>query len=131
MEECPNPECRKIVDGHQSTLYGKDGMTGLVACVKQKLARNTALIVLLAILSSAGGVTVYGLEAAKKDRNAVAENKQEIGNMKANLEWIKVTVEENHQNLNDIKEQIDQTHMTPVELRRLIEEAVRKGNNPG
>ena len=97
----------------------------------EKLSRNTALVVLLAMLGSVGGVTVYGLESLKQDRAVVAENKQEIGNMKANLEWIKVTVEENHQNLNDIKEQIEAIHMTPDQLKKLITDAVNEAGISG
>ena len=127
--ECPS-HCKEKVDGHQATLFGKDGMSGLVSCMGKKLSRNTALVVLLAMLGSVGGVTVYGLESLKQDRAVVAKNKQEIGTMKANLEWIKVTVEENHQNLNDIKEQIEAIHLTPGQLKKLITDAVKKGNEP-
>ncbi len=126
--DCPNPDCKERQDGHHTTLFGKDGMSGLVACVGKKLSRNTALIVILAILGSAGGVTVYGLESLKQDRVVVAENKQQISNMKANLEWIKVMVEANHQNLKDIKKQIEEIQMTPDQLKELITDAVKEGN---
>lgn len=128
MTECPNPDCKKVQDGHHVTLFGKDGMSGIVACVGKKLSRNTALVVLLALLSSVGGVTVYGLDAAKDDRAAVIENEKQISNNKANLDWIKVTVEENHNTLNDIKTQIEEIHMTPIELKNLIRDAVKEGN---
>ena len=128
MNECPNSDCKERQDGHHTTLFGKDGMSGLVSCMGKKLSRNTALVVILALVGSASGVTVYGLDSLKQDRAVVAENKQEIGNMKANLEWIKVTVEENHQNLNDIKKQIDEIQMTPGQLKKLITDAVKKGN---
>ncbi len=129
--ECPNSDCKDRVQGHHTTLFGKDGMSGVVACIGKKLSRNTALVVLLAALSSVGGVTVYGLDAAKKDREGVIENKQDIKDVDAKLVYLEVMVEENHNNLEEIKTQIQQIHMTPVELKRLIKDAVEEGNNPG
>ena len=128
--ECPNSDCKDRVQGHHTTLFGKDGMSGVVACIGKKLSRNTALMILLALLGSAGGVTVYGLDAAKKDREAVTENKQNIRDVDAKLGYLEVMVEENHNNLEDIKNQIEKT-LTPEEFKKLIKEAVKEGNNPG
>ena len=40
MAECPNPECRQNVEGLRHTVYGKDGMHGLVACIKDKVPKK-------------------------------------------------------------------------------------------
>ena len=41
---CPNAQCKeelqKDIEGHQKTLYGKDGMSGLVACVKKNVPKS-------------------------------------------------------------------------------------------
>ncbi len=126
--ECPNQDCKKVVDGHNHTLYGKDGMGGVVACVKNKLSRSTAVMVAIGIIGSAGGVTVYGLDSLKQDRVAVTENKENIATMNAELEYIKVMVEENHNNLEDIKNKMDEKYMTPKELKKLIKDAVKEGS---
>ncbi len=130
MTECPNPDCKERVAGHHTTLFGKDGMSGLVSCVSKKVSRGTVIAIALVLLGSAGSATLYGLDAAKKDRKDVAENTKEIGNMKANLEWIKITVEENHDNLRDIKKHIKDTHISPNQLQELIKNAVKEGNKP-
>lgn len=126
--ECPNSDCKDRVAGHHTTLYGKDGMGGVVACVGKKLSRSTAITIALVILGSAGGVTVYGLDAAKKDREAVVANKQDIKDVDAKLGYLEVMVEENHNNLRDIKLQIKSIHLKPEELKKLIKDAVKEGN---
>ncbi len=137
--DCPNPDCKQRVDGHGHTLYGEDGRGGLVrgenelkTCLGKKVSRKGMIItvtsIVIALLGSGGTFTIYGLEALKKDREVVAENKEHISTMDAELEYIKVMVEENHNNLEDIKQKMDEKYITPKELKKLIKEAVKAGN---
>ncbi len=125
--DCPNPDCKKKVEGHGHTLYGKDGMSGIVACLSKKVSRSTVLLVALGILSSAGGVTVYRLDAAKKDRAAVTDNTNNIGKIQVELEAIKEAVESNQTSLEEIQDKME--HMIdPNTLKELITDAVKEGN---
>ena len=111
--ECPNPDCKRVVDGHGHTLYGEDGRGGLVqgegemkvkvgaledmsddvetikACLPKKVSRKgmitTMILVVLSLIGSACIVTVYALDSLKQDRYVVTENKQNIATMYAKL----------------------------------------------
>lgn len=139
MDDCPNPECRKIVDGHNLTLYGEDGRDGLVGgekemktCLTKKVSRKGAITVTIAIatlLFGAGGTFgVYGLETLKKDRGAIANNEKKIIEISVELKAIKEAVQENQDSLVDIKEQIDKNLIDPTVLKALIKDAVTEGN---
>ncbi len=126
--DCPNPDCKDRVQGHHTTLFGKDGMSGLVSCVGKKLSRNTAIVIAVAIIGSASGVTVYGLDAAKKDRAAVTENKSNIGKIQVELEAIKEAVVENQVSLEEIQNDMEKHMIDPNTLKELITDAVKEGN---
>ena len=136
--DCPNPDCKQRVDGHSHTLYGEDGRGGLVrgenelkTCLGKKVSRKGMIItvtsIVIALLGSGGTFTIYGLEALKKDRAIVTENKENIATVNAELEYLKVMVEENHNNLEDIKHKMDEKHMTKKELKKLMRDAVKEG----
>ena len=141
--ECPNPDCKERVTGHHHTLYGENGRGGVVqgehetkSCLikldKEKVSRRgmitTIVLIVLSLLGTTAIVTVYGLDSLKEDRAVVAENKQEIATIDAKLGYLEVMVEENHNNLEAIKDKVDELYLTPKELKKLIKEAVKAGS---
>ena len=138
--DCPNQDCKDMVLGHDVTLHGQDHMSGAIGeikdqkgCLAKKVSRKgmvaTIVLVVLSLIGSACIVTVYALDSLKEDRAVVAENRQKISNMDAKLEYLEVMVEENHNNLEAIKEQVED-QITPSQLRKLIIDAVKEGNEP-
>lgn len=139
--DCPNSDCQKVVNGHDVTLHGEDHMSGAIgeikeqkACLGKKVSRKGAIITAIAIISmllSSGAIFgVYGLEALKKDRDAVAENTNNIGKIQIELEAIKEAVVENQVSLEEIQDDMEKHMIEPAALRKLIEDAVKKGNEP-
>ena len=138
---CPNPDCKKVVDGHGRTLYGDDGMGGAVseikeqkACLGKKISRKGAIITVLAIISMLMGsgaiFGVYGLEALKKDRDAIADNTNNIGKIQIELEAIKEAVVDNQVSLEEIQDNMEKHMIQQDVLKKLIEDAVKAGNAP-
>jgi TolA-binding protein len=42
--ECPNKDCKARVDGHHATLYGPDGMGGVVGCMKKFVTKKAVWV---------------------------------------------------------------------------------------
>jgi hypothetical protein len=135
-----------MVLGHDVTLHGKDHMSGAIgeikdqkSCLGKKISRKgaiwTAIMIIGMLLTSGAIFGVYGLEALKKDRDTVAENTNNIGKIQVELKVIKEAVENNQMSLDEIQVKQDEIqvqmekHMIePAVLKKLIEDAVKKGN---
>ena len=59
--DCPNKDCKARVDGHHATLYGPDGMGGVVSCMKKFVTKKAVWVAVcvfgLTIIST--GVKVW------------------------------------------------------------------------
>lgn len=112
--ECPNTECKATIEKklshHDFTLYGKDGLGGIVSCLKDKISRKTLFGVFLPVLTLLAVFIVYGFNAWGNATDERKGNRLSIELIKKDLEIINKTtqrIEENQLNpkdfLNEIK----------------------------
>jgi len=74
-EECPIPEFKKAiedkVEGHHATLYGKEGIGGVVGCMKKKISRSFLMwcaIIMVSILGAIGGLAYRAYSEGNQQR---------------------------------------------------------------
>ena len=128
--ECPNQDCKDKVDKHDRTLFGKDG---LVVCVSRKVTWKGLALIAVALLGMLGAPLLYTMAAEKKQSVDVSKNHTEIEVVKKDIEAIKEDVaemKESQHRMESTQHTILQNQVTPEMLKRIVEDAVEKGNNP-
>lgn len=103
MTECPNPECRKNLEGARKTLYGYDGTGGLVRCVTEKLSKKVAIAFMVFFISTGSGFVLYGMDKNGKQHKEINQNAKQIEVIKTEMKHIKNSVENLKQGQNDIR----------------------------
>ena len=92
MDECPIPEFKKAigdkVDGHHTTLYGKEGTEGIVGCVKKKVSRSF-LMGCVMIMIGVGGIGYKVYSAGCKQRQEAVKLQIDSVVKEADLSYIK------------------------------------------
>ena len=125
---CPL-ECQKDyknikedVEGHQKTLYGLEGIGGIVACMNRKVSRRALTGSVLGVLAMLAIFIVYGMGAFAGEKEKRQENTISIQIMKSSLEEIKnhtVEVAKNQKTL--MKERV-----TKEDLINILIEAINR-----
>lgn len=93
MNQCPNAECHKNLEGVRKTLYGEDGAGGIVRCVANKISRNSAIAFLVFFISTGGGFLLYGMEKNSQQNKNINQHGQQIEVIKTEMKHIKDSVE--------------------------------------
>lgn len=129
MPDCPDKECKKNIEkqinGHAKTLYGSEGITGLVSKVNDKVSRSwlaTTTISMLGILV----VIVIALQGGYAERaKNIKENEKSISVIQEQLSDI-------DKDLDEIKKKQDRMilkQIDPIELIKEIKKVIDESNN--
>ena len=129
--ECPNTECQKRQDGHHTTLYGKAGMGGLVACV-QKMVSRTFLMWCAVIAISVGGtlatLTYRAYSNSQEQReerfDATFCTKEQYHEMKGKFIGLQKDLEHVKKTTDDLKTNSNQ-------VLKILERMERHGSDQG
>ena len=124
-DKCP-PECQnelKHIDsglkGYGKTLYGDDGASGLVSCVKSKVSKKAMLSWVGSIIGILAMFTVAGLTAWGNAKDERKENKSSIAVMQSDVQNKFDVLEKS---MGEIKsKQIDPKELL-MEIRKIINE---------
>lgn len=118
MDQYKDPACHKRLDGHHVTLYGGDGMHGLVSCIQRKVSRT--FLMWCAVIAISVGGTLAGLvykaysesqrqleeqfEAKFCTKEKYHEANDKIIKMQTDLEYVKDTTDELKSNSKQVLE---------------------------
>lgn len=139
MNGCPDSDCKaevtgtsKTVKGHHTTLFGFDGMGGVVGCMAKKVSKKGLIGLTFAILALFGGAFGYTVDVLKEDRANIVKrvngNEDKLIAIETDVQQFGQAMIENKASLEDIKEQIDKNSIDPDRLKKLIKDAVKAGN---
>jgi len=112
-EECPEVCKGKLKDlkedyqGHKKTLYGDDGMKGLVGCVQRSVKRSQLAVTVLAVLSIVAVFIVYSMGAFAENKEKVAINSGSIKTVKQEITHIKEDQAEIKGDVKEVKGTVD------------------------
>lgn len=135
------------IDGHHLTLYDKDGRGGLTAgyeslksCMGKFITRKGGIVTTLAILTILAVLGVYGLTAWGIEKDRRVTNTLEIQDGKfehdSNVEMLKSTdkrltnIETNVETIRFNQEKLMMKQIEPEAMMKMIEKAVKRGNEP-
>lgn len=108
---CPDAECHKRVDGHHTSLFGKDGRGGVVGCLTKKISWKSAISVFAFILLLSGGFVLYSMAGEKEQNATINRHEVQILSIK--------------EDTNEIKERLKQ-QITLEQLKIVITQALEK-----
>jgi len=131
-DKCP-PECQnelKHIDsnlkGYSKTLYGDDGASGLVSCVKSKVSKKALIGWVVSIVGILAMFTVAGLTAWGNAKDERKENKSSIAVIQSDVQNKFNALEKS---MGEIKsKQIDPKELL-MEIRKIIFEKREPGGH--
>ena len=103
-------EHEKDITGIKKSMFGDDGLGGVLGCLKDKVSKKTLMVIALAM----AGFIIAGLTAWGGAKDERKENKQSISVIQKELEHIKTTTDN-----------IEKNQMKPEELLTAIEKIVK------
>ena len=90
---CPDEECHKRGDGHQTALFGKDGRGGVVGCLAKKISWKSAGTFFGIILLFSGAFILYNMTNEKEQNAILNKHEVQIQSIKEDTNEIKKTLE--------------------------------------
>lgn len=128
MAGCPNETCKenleKEIKKFNSTLYGDDGLKGLVAKINEKVSSTSVRTYFLGTLSVLVFFIGYGLNAWSSAREERIQNKTNIEIIQNKLE----TIEESMKEIKEVQAKILNNQINPKELLKEIKDIVEKNH---
>ena len=113
------------LDGHGKTLYGNDGASGLVSCVKSKVSKKALMAWIGSVIGILAMFTVAGLTAWGNAKDERKDNKQSIAVIQSDVQNKFDSLEKS---INEVKSrQIDPRELLK-EIRNII---LEKKKEPG
>lgn len=91
---CPDEECHKRVNGHHTSLFGKDGRGGVVGCLTKKISWKYAISAFAFILMFSGAFILYGFSNEKEQNAKINRHEVQIQSIKEDTNEIKETLKQ-------------------------------------
>jgi len=123
MNDCPNPDCQKRLEGHHTTLFGKDGMGGLVRCTQRMVTRNFLMWCAVIVISVGG--TIAGLTYRAYCEGQDEKNRKIIDCEKITRELDK-NVEVMKNDIGHIKRQLEKQGTKQEKIIELLQKLTPK-----
>jgi len=138
--KCP-PACEKTldtmekdIDGHRKTLYGADGMAGLVSCVGRSVKRGQLAVTIIAVVAIVATFVIYTMGSYAGEKEKRTTNTTEIRVIKEGIKHIKEDQQEIKTEQREIKADIKEIKKSMVKTEdldlkfKLLLKAIEKKN---
>jgi len=107
-------DIKNILHDIKMTLFGEDGLGGLVKCVKGKVSKVSLITFIGIFVTVSSSFILYGMAADAKKKDCIRQNEEKIKILENNYNHLK-------EGQNEIKEAVKEmkkSQMTKEDLRR-------------
>ena len=131
QKECQmrHDESEKKIESHSKTLYGSDGIGGIVGCMSRFVTKRGVAIWIVAVLTILGTFVIYGLGVNAEQEKLIHTNFSSIKVHQERFCAIQKDIDEIKTSMQQVKtnqEQLMRERITKQDLKNAFKEAIKE-----